>query len=512
MLHYQINRTPLYPLALAATIATVVFTGSASAYVPDDRWSTTASGSTGSQGDFATITWSFVADGTSIVSEGSSNLISYMDGLFGSSGGGNLTTRPWFSLFQDSFDRWTELGGIKFVYEPNDNGVQMGGNTAGALGVRGDIRIGGAHIDGANGTLAYTYLPNNGDMVIDTGETTFYSNSTNNYRQLRNTIMHELGHAFGLLHIESSSDHLLLEPYIDTTFDGPQLDDIRGLHGLYGDALEKTNNGAGNDSYSLATSLGAIAAGGSKSIGASAATGQAIGADEIDFVSIANSSDFDFFSFTVNSPSLLDVSLTPLGGVFTQGVEGGAQSTFDANARNDLTLSIYGANGTTLLGTANNTAAGLVESLADVSLPAAGQYYVRVSGSTANVQLYQLQLSVASASIINSGDFDGDGDVDGSDFLAWQRGSGITSGALKNQGDANADGAVNAADLAIWKSQFGAASTTTVTAAVPEPRATVIAWLLVGGCSLMWRSCSRRVNSPSTVPFSQLLPGRRRTP
>ena len=29
---------------------------------------------------------------------------------FGSSGGTNLTTRPWFSLFQDSFDRWTELG------------------------------------------------------------------------------------------------------------------------------------------------------------------------------------------------------------------------------------------------------------------------------------------------------------------------------------------------------------------------------------------------------------------
>jgi serralysin len=248
--------------ALATIVATFAYAGAASAYVPDERWSTTASGSTGSQGDIATITWSLVADGTSIVSEGSSNLISYMDGLFGSSGGSNLTTRPWFSLFQESFDRWTELGGIKFVYEPNDAGNQMGGNSSGSLGVRGDIRIGGANIDGPNGTLAYTYLPNNGDMVIDIGETTFYSNSANNYRQLRNTIMHELGHAIGLLHIESSSDHLLLEPYIDTSFDGPQLDDIRGLHGLYGDVFEKTNNGAGNDSSSLAASLGAIAAGG----------------------------------------------------------------------------------------------------------------------------------------------------------------------------------------------------------------------------------------------------------
>ena len=476
MPHVQTNRTTTFPFALAATLATVVFAGAASAYVPDDRWSTTASGSTGSQGDIATITWSLVADGTSIVSEGSSNLISYMDGLFGSSGGSNLTTRPWFSLFQDSFDRWTELGGIKFVYQPNDNGVQMGGNTAGSLGVRGDIRIGGATIDGSNGTLAYTYLPNNGDMVIDTGETTFYSNSTNNYRQLRNTIMHELGHAFGLLHIESSSDHLLLEPYIDTTFDGPQLDDIRGLHGLYGDALEKTNNGAGNDSYSLATSLGAIAAGESKLIGASAATGQAVAADEIDFVSIANSSDYDFFSFTVNSASLLDVSLTPLGGVFTQGTEGGVQSTFDANARNDLTLSIYAANGTTLLGTANNTAAGLAESLADVSLPAAGQYYVRVSGSTANVQLYQLQLSVASAVVTQPGDFDGDGDVDGADLLVWQRTLGSSGASLA--ADGNSDGVVNGLDLDIWKTWFGSEAANPIQA-VPEPAGLIMAAILL---------------------------------
>lgn len=52
-------------------------------------------------------------------------------------------------------------------------------------------------------------------------------------------------------------------------------------------------------------------------------------------------------------------------------------------------------------------------------------------------------------------DFDGDGDVDGQDFLTWQRGFGITSGALATQGDANSDGAVNAADLEFWQSQYG---------------------------------------------------------
>ena len=57
-----------------------------------------------------------------------------------------------------------------------------------------------------------------------------------------------------------------------------------------------------------------------------------------------------------------------------------------------------------------------------------------------------------------SADFDSDGDADGADFLAWQRGFGIAAGALKSQGDANAAGAVNAADLTLWKAQFGSSA------------------------------------------------------
>jgi len=54
------------------------------------------------------------------------------------------------------------------------------------------------------------------------------------------------------------------------------------------------------------------------------------------------------------------------------------------------------------------------------------------------------------ASILeSSADFDQDGDKDGTDFLAWQLGLGITSGATKAQGDADNNGTVDAADLAI---------------------------------------------------------------
>ncbi len=71
-------------------------------------------------------------------------------------------------------------------------------------------------------------------------------------------------------------------------------------------------------------------------------------------------------------------------------------------------------------------------------------------------------------------DFDVDGDVDGADFLSWQRGFGITTGATKGQGDADGNGAVNAADLTIWKGSFGGSATATA-AAVPEPTAFALA-------------------------------------
>jgi hypothetical protein len=52
-------------------------------------------------------------------------------------------------------------------------------------------------------------------------------------------------------------------------------------------------------------------------------------------------------------------------------------------------------------------------------------------------------------------DFDLDGDVDGGDFLSWQRGFGISSGAQRSEGDATVDGAVNAADLAVLQNEYG---------------------------------------------------------
>jgi hypothetical protein len=318
MLHARIAFS-LFALTMAMLRASP-----ASAYVPDQRWSVTSSGTTGTSGTPITLTWSFARDGTSIPGEGASNLIGYLDRIFNvTTTGGDFTQRAWFPLFEQSFQRWSELGGLTFLYEPNDSNSVLQ-SSAGVRGVRGDIRLGGAFIDGQNSTLAYTWLPNSGDIVVDTGETNFYSNPANNYRALRNTIMHEVGHALGLLHIVSSSDALLMEPTIHLGVDGPQLDDVRGIHGFYGDVFEKSNNGMGNGSYQRATPLGVLSPGDELSIGSHAAGGQDVGPLETDFVSVTNNSDIDFFSFTIAAPTLLDVTLTSLGGIFNQAPEGGA--------------------------------------------------------------------------------------------------------------------------------------------------------------------------------------------
>ena len=74
----------------------------------------------------------------------------------------------------------------------------------------------------------------------------------------------------------------------------------------------------------------------------------------------------------------------------------------------------------------------------------------------------------AIAAPVEDADFDNDSDVDGGDFLIWQRGLGAGTNAT---GDANGDNQVNATDLAIWKTKFGMPAA----AAVPEPAAVVLA-------------------------------------
>lgn len=57
-----------------------------------------------------------------------------------------------------------------------------------------------------------------------------------------------------------------------------------------------------------------------------------------------------------------------------------------------------------------------------------------------------------------SADFNNDSNIDGFDFLTWQRGLGISGTANPQDGDANGDHQVDSSDLAIWESQYGTTS------------------------------------------------------
>lgn len=87
---------------------------------------------------------------------------------------------------------------------------------------------------------------------------------------------------------------------------------------------------------------------------------------------------------------------------------------------------------------------------------------------------------LAVVSVATPGDFDGDGDVDGRDFLAWQRGQSPTP--------------LSAGDLADWQANYGQSGPLTASStAVPEPGAVVLMLLGAAGFSKgVRRNCGHR--------------------
>lgn len=381
--------------------------GSGQFQFPDgQRWSTTATDGGGlGQGDPTTVTWSIVPDGTFIGASsfdangggpGNSDMIAFLDGIRGAGpGGADLTQRPWFTVFVDAFDRLSALSGLTFVYEANDDGVNHG-SAAGSLGERGDIRIGGRLVDGepmGGSTLGYNAAPNNGDMVIDTGNTNFYSGTANNSLGFRNLLMHEVGHGLGLDHVAPVDQTKLMEPSITTAFDGPQIDDILALHRGYGDALEK---GGGNDSIADATPLGAMPAGSFKTIGRDGGPDTTVDPTNVDFVSIDDDSDEDFFRIDLAAGTLLNVFLTPLGPTYDQGPDGNpppAPTAFDSSSQSDLAITLFDSGGG-VLATQDVNGIGGNEQL-NFSIATSGAYFVRITGDDNAVQLYQLDITTA---------------------------------------------------------------------------------------------------------------------
>lgn len=346
----------------------------------------------------ATIRWSFVPDGLSIpsgVGEATANsiLFSRMDVL--------AARATWVAKFQQCFDRWGAMTGLTYVRVQNganpwDDGAVWG--SAGADGLRGDVRISMKNIDGGNGILAYNSFPPGGDMVIDSSEN--WGSTSNDYRFLRNTVMHEHGHGIGLNHVCPINNTKLMEPFLATNFDGPQQDDSRGGAFMYGDAYEP------NGTIATATPAGALSVGGnlipSNLPGTIVANTSA--------TSNANGFDTDYFSFTTTQNMLATVTILPMGTTYLDGPQDSACNTgtsINALTMSNLVAAMYASNGTTQLGSSNTAAAGASEVLANVLISPPGTFYARVTASAVTAgesQLYRITINGTSAVTLSASD------------------------------------------------------------------------------------------------------------
>ena len=397
------------------------------------RWTTTATdGAPGfAQGDPVTLTWGIVPDGTLVPVDGNidsqntapSDLIARLDTIYMEPNAGqpNVMNRNWFSFFQQVFDRYQEISGLTYTFEAFDDGVQLNTANIGMIGIRPDVRIGGTAIviPGFPNVLAFDGFPNGSDMVIDT-VTTFFDNTSQNSLRLRNFIAHEHGHGLGQRHVLGDTN-ALMHPIVPTLVDGPQEIDILSTQRQYGDPLER---GAGNDTVAGATPLGIVNA--------------SIPAMSPDNVSIDDDSDIDVYQITVATDLTVSINLTPMG---STNLNVGPQSdpnnlnpgtTLNARTLSDLGLELVDSDGTTVLASSFGGGFGQSEAITGFTVPSAGNYFVRITGSENSIQAYSL--SVTAATNPATGDLLPDTLIGGSgnDTLI-----GADSDDLLNGGDGN---------------------------------------------------------------------------
>jgi hypothetical protein len=419
---------------------------SALRYELNDRWGGLASG------DYpVNLTYSFPPDGTNIGNfatiangapvqgswvesgETTSSMFSRWDAAFGGTNGS-----VWKPLFRQAFDRWEELTGNRYTEVPDDGVAWPGtdGPFNGGSG-RGDIRITSALDDGSGGTLAFNFYPDTGDMLLDSGDllSTRFLSSANNYRYLRNVIMHEHGHGFGLAHVCPRDNTKLMEPFASTQFDGPQLDDRLGAQRTYGDTFEPNNS---TTSSAPAAQTGIDIANSSP--------------QTIQNLSLSNSFDADYFRFTtVSGAYSLSVTASPVSSTYTTGPQTSQCNTgasFNSALGADLQLEVLDSLGT-VMQSRNDNGLGMAESINDLQLANPGTYHIRVvraSGAAFNdIQPYNIALVIEPIGF--SADISGDGCVNGSDLAILLAQWGPNPGSPS---DLNTDGVVDGYDLSIF--------------------------------------------------------------
>ncbi|MBA3485304.1 MAG: hypothetical protein H0T51_26205 [Pirellulales bacterium] len=117
---------------------------------------------------------------------------------------------------------------------------------------------------------------------------------------------------------------------------------------------------------------------------------------------------------------------------------------------------------------------------------------IAVSGSTLTATLpgNSIETFVASIPAIVAGDFSENWVINAADLALWRTGFGTNGEASHMQGDADGDRDVDGADFLVWQRDLGdGVSIVATNAAVPEP--TAMALLAIGSLALLCRSMAR---------------------
>ena len=328
----------------------------------------------GLQGDALELTWSVIPDGTIMPATPgipettcASNLIATFNAVYGAG--------VWQAEMQNVWNDWTGKTGN--VYTPavalNGNGTPIDDGAVwptspGVAGVRGDLRIGGCAIDGDFNTVAYNFSSNNGDMKIESTDAFFSGKPV--APAFHNVFSHEHGHGVGLGHVCPLDNTKLMEPLVNLGFTGLQHDDIRGAQRGYGDRFEVINNP--NDTQGAATVLAPL------------------GGQTENTLSLDSTGDTDWFQFPANAGDTLDMTVTPNGLTYPEGLCTSATPVnLNSLALQDLAFEIRDGRG--VLTTVNATGAGAAEATAGFAVATTETHYVRVFGTgTDDTQIYNL--------------------------------------------------------------------------------------------------------------------------
>jgi len=401
-------------LAEAGTDGGARFQPFASRWGPEDE-----------RGGPVALTYSFPPDGTIIdtslgggFTENPNVIHARLGVLFGSEA-------TWKQHFRDMFDDWAAVTGNSYT-EVADDGAAWGtqGPFHGNPG-RGDIRIAMGPVTPTD-FFAYNNFPENGDMVIDSEWP--WGSFGGSFPEWRNMMAHEHGHGQGLLHTCPQDGTKLMEPLINISFLGPQLDDVLSAQFLYGDRFEPSDSG------SSAVDLAAL--------GLNDAGSPFL----LDGLSLHSATDTDLFRVESLGAATLSVTANPVGVTYTQGPQTSACDTgtaFDARRQADLVLQLFRPNFSKAV-TLDASGLGQFETLSGVKLDLPGNWYIGVQAADLNptVQAYTLTVALT-AGASNPADYTGDGCVDSTDL-------GVL---LSNWGsvgaDITGDGVANSADLGV---------------------------------------------------------------